>query len=585
MPTAKSAASKKKGCNGASVSLSVVLDQGTDRPRYGYVAGSTLRGSVVLRVEAANGAAQQSTVAPPTSEETTTLHAAALRLYVEGTETHLERSREACTDVHLARTITLAGVPLPGEVDEERIASRQLQEYLVRNGRRAPLTGVVLSTHPAEAMATSSQVGVHAIGQARYLPQPGNGESASPPGASDEGATAPLLPPSSSYAGLELTVGQTYRVPFTFQLPPWLPPSFYYHVGEMLGSLRYTVVARLDGTGGTTTTTDTTGAREIEAAGTPTIFYIISSIPKRELLQCQERAGLRPPFTQQLRFHAFRAGSVVRLFSRTVQSTIDIRVRFLSSAALVLSDRYGTVGALFGGGDSGAAPSPAVVTGSSAADGGGGGGSPKRGAAPHTSDAWPGSRADVVGQPQETTVMGAVVGRAASPELTSPTLSDHSATANLPKSTLRFRLTLANGNPAAEKTGCTVEKIRVELMERIHVKQTSGRYPVLVDPQVLCSQELKGKVPFGARHTFDVTLSLPARFRRGKEDERGALPPPGMETSLVSISTWLSITLPSTNAVVEKELPENVILLAEMVDLADQAPVLPLSLRTIRPPT
>lgn len=550
--------SRDKALAAGDFYLKVVIDDpGSDGTS--LIAGCTLRGTVLVSAP------------PPDTNRAGEVSSGgawsvrSLRVQLEGTEEHHAhggKQRHPDPTVHLWRTVTLVGPRPREELEAARLQATKEASFAREATRGAPLTGLVLSLHGSDDAGTAG----------------GSGAAAA--------ASTVDFELSAPAAALRMTPGETARVPFAVKLPPWLPPSLAYRIGTKAhGSIEYSARAFLDaaleqsaaGSPDPQTAATATGSgvvlRHGEWSSNPATLTLRLALPRRQLLQCQERAGIKPLFTQHWRFRVPSRNVLSKLLSsgKATVGSIDVSVRYLSSTALLLTDpddrasaalRERWVNGLLGA--------------ASEADGSnnntGGSGTP----------AQPGSPNRQQGAAADTTVTGTVVAGSpvprnrqspttsggGFPRTTRPQAQQQPLHETFPVGELRLRVRIQNGDPAAgEKTLGKMRDItcvRIALVEEVMIlhrsaaaaatrkakgsggasnphgtattshSTTSATTTTIDDPSALfvspsmqlgyqdCTQTIKP----GTSQTFDVTIRLPPRFRRNAAMRSPKVAPP-----------------------------------------------------------
>ncbi|CBZ30601.1 hypothetical protein, unknown function [Leishmania mexicana MHOM/GT/2001/U1103] len=289
---------------------------------------------------------------------------------------------------HMVLVTTVAG---PSTAHEEAAAAalrERANRFTTEAARRNPLSGVPVgtdSTMPVEGGASEN-----------YTYGTGAGGTSNPGGVTGDTAASPPQ---------RWEAGGHYMYPFALQLPPWLPPSYYYkpRAGKSHMSMRYTVaafvvcgveeadvdVATREFTSQTTVLVPCTplpakawrgstrnsdgGAEGADKRGTcasapllspvgfllpaeiPQLlerlpaaqlvdFTVLSALPKRELQQCVERVSISPPFREKLTYHVYKHSLVLRgLLGNKPYTAVDVRIMYDSSAAVILCGRQQSV--------------------------------------------------------------------------------------------------------------------------------------------------------------------------------------------------------------------------------------------------
>ncbi|CAD2214638.1 hypothetical protein AGDE_13353 [Angomonas deanei] len=503
-----------------------------------YIPGETVKGMVRLRCEGKCPGDLSS-----------------LQLVMMGTESISCGFEQSPTHVYFSKSITLAGQETEAQHRESIESRDRMIAYLLKNGRVA-LSGLVLDTH-------GNTYQEYLASDAQGTPE---GDSRVPGGAAGEILREEILmdyPMRQNYSpgraeevgSLSLQSNLPYEFHFAFVIPPWCPPSFSFNTPEVSGLMQYKVqLIAVSGTGGK------------QERLSSKLFTVVSATPKRELLQAHERTNLRPVLSVTQRFRTFKKSSFARFFSPSPQGIIDIKVRFMGSACLVLRDtKTEAIAQLVHGGRSEAAAS----------------------ADPN------GDYSGTFG----TTVMGSVV--RADSETIQPTTHSGAYRSFTPVKVLRLRVTVANGgfrarNTPADGDSDTIHRAKVSLYAKIRVKREGDLFDLVCRPICLAEDELQGSIPYGASSSFDVRLRLPpafavdkgahsptevrspkSPFRRSTTDTIGLSPPLGIQTSRVTVVSSLQVTFPDMKVAQEGELPDNLICLSEAVDLKDVVPNLP----------
>ncbi|CAG9582399.1 hypothetical protein LMJF_35_0450 [Leishmania major strain Friedlin] len=336
-----------------------------------FCLSDTVEGSVAVDVE---GTSHDVAAAAPSAVRV------ALRAVEEAGKRHAIE--------HMALVTTVAG---PSTAHEEAAAAalrESVNRFTTEAARRHPLLGVPVST--------DSTMLVEGAASEHYTYSAGAGAASNPGGVTSETATSPPQ---------RWEAGGHYVYPFALQLPPWLPPSYYYKPSAVKShmSMRYTVAAfvvcgveeadvdvvprefRLQMTvlvpctplpakawRGSSCTSDG-GAEGADKRGTcasapllspvrfllpaeiPQLlerlpaaqlvdFTVLSALPKRELQQCVERVSISPPFREKLTYHIYKYSLVLRgLLRNKPYTAVDVCITYDSGAAVLLCGRQQSV--------------------------------------------------------------------------------------------------------------------------------------------------------------------------------------------------------------------------------------------------
>lgn len=458
---------------------------------------------------------------------------------------------EVCSPtIHLWRTLTLVGVPSAGEVEAAQAQVASERVFAQTNSRGAPLTGVVLSVRGNNDNDHDHDHGGEGGGGDSSLRANGRG---------GDGIDTIDYEVGSPRSVLFMRPGDTVSVPFALRLPPWLPPSLYYHLDSTAqGFIRYHLTAILeadllpadgggDGGGGgdivaaaaAALATGRTPLRRGEWRSTATPFVLRSAFPRRQLLQGCERAGIKPIFSQTWRFRVRSRNPFWQILNsgNVTIGAIEVVVKYLSSTALLLTDpddrcsvdmteRWTKV--LLGGTSSPNSPplpsalEPSHMDGVTALGTVVGGGGSTAGSA-RTPDG-----ANALSPP--SSLAGVSDGGGGGGDTRTPRGQPPRA----PVGELRLRVRVHNGNPNDSKKALRrlpdIDCVRVELVEQV-LLHTAPPAPKAERPSeldntgvVYCSepvrlgyQDYTQKIKPGSAQSFEVVIPLPPRFRRAKD--------------------------------------------------------------------
>ncbi|AYU82845.1 hypothetical protein, unknown function [Leishmania donovani] len=331
----------------------------------------TVEGSVALDVEG-------------TSHDVAAAAPSAVRVVLRAVE---EAGKRHAIE-HMALVTTVAGPSIAHEEAAAAALRERASRFTTEAARRNPLPGVPVST--------DRTVLVEGGASEHYTYGAGAGAASNPGGMTSDTAASPPQ---------RWEAGGHYVYPFALQLPPWLPPSYYYKpsAGKSHMSMRYTVAAfvvcgveeaDVDVVGrefrsqtmvlvpctplpakawrGSTRNSDG-GAKGADKRGTcasapllspvrfllpvevPQLlerlpaaqladFTVLSALPKRELQQCAERVSISPPFREKLTYHICKHSLVLRgLLRNKPYTAVDVRITYDSSAAVLLCGRQQSV--------------------------------------------------------------------------------------------------------------------------------------------------------------------------------------------------------------------------------------------------
>lgn len=377
-------------------------------------------------------------------------------------------------------------------------------------------------------------------------------------------------PPSRQSHYQRLMPGR-YTFPFSFRVPPWVPPSLYYSINDASGNITYTAKVHVEFPG---------ARRNLTASQR---FYVLSAISQRQLIACHEEAidlattSPMPPLSAL--FQVFSCACLGNLCCLASDSAIEVEVALQSSRALVLSDANATYQVLrnyrqerLRGSDLGTLPAPnaggrvyngydafaerqfkqagAVDDGNSKVEAG-----PLKGAN------------ITLQNPSASTLL--MEQRDAQREALQQRRLQVEDALPLPIGLLPLVVRVHNRCTTRE-----IPKVRVELRETIQVFR-SLEVPRMF-PHPLARYDYAVAIPPGEVVTFSAHLRLPKQFRRCKENDASLLPPPGVKTANLTTTTVIVVSFPGLSTYVEEEDWVNgVVQLAEVVDMTDDVLDLP----------
>lgn len=568
----------------------------------------------------------------------------------------LVRGAEDCGDFdvveHIAFVSTVAGERDLTEAAHAAAMLHDVTVFATREARANPLPGVVMiSPHAAYSDVAYTTAGGDGCEQPTSTASRNHGaecpsQPPPPPAATATAATAPTRERAATRPQ-DWVPGGHYEYPFSFQLPPWLPPSYFYEPrnGQPDVAMRYAVYAFVaesedapSGAAGTrdgrtkvlvkpgrknrsrtlranSNSGDDSTAKSSEKSGSDQDvrrktseedagatslcavhfrlpaeagklvgrlpkeqqrkFVVLSAFPRRELLQCVERIAISPPLTHQLVFHLYKYSLGLTGLVKAPFTDVKVRLTYDSSAAVVLCGRPRSVNHVraalgienhdCGGLESengtfqqrvqqqqlrdapvGLTVTGTVVSASSGAD----------------TDAALSSQAG----PREVFKASDGAEKQSGRPVASPQVAQLLQTAL--RGVLRLHVKVRAG-------AVSINRVKIELIER--VRFVGGPDSDKSITYTLASFSYKQKIPANESRKFPVDLKLPTQFRRTSDDDRRLPPPSGVTTSAIHTTTWLQVTLPKLDAVPERLLAEDVVMLAEDVDLTDTVPFLPSS--------
>lgn len=573
---------------------------------------------------------------------------AAVRLLICGVESGYADAAVRAFDA----VVTVIGPPGPGEAARAAALLRDVTAFTTLEARNNPLPGVAMPVDGDGGGGGYTYLNAKETGASHQSLQemvPANGSSPmssfSPPPSAAAAAAAPLPQ--------EWTAGGHYEYPFSFSLPPWLPPSYCYKPGSGKSEvqMQYKIYPFIAEASDSVDSADSNGvnnkytkvmllspprscsnnsrgkaeakgatkksllnsfaakpqrkdggdagalvhrsakldlpaeaAKFVRQAGAHGAreLIVLSGFPRREYLQCMERISIPPPFSQKLLFHLYKRSLGLTGLSNAPFTDISVRLIYESSAAVVLRGRPATlthVRAALGLSDGSAGASGASVAPTAAAT---------TGAASSFSSG---------GVPAGLTVTGTVVSQGGDAHLAAqhaghgggaaPDLNDSAAATAPPpprqqrqreqapprhlrcavEGVLRLRVKVRAGS-------VSISKVRVELMERVRLVRSADAEKS-VSTFTLASYTYKQKIRAKEACEFVAALELPEQFRHTSSDSSKLPPPAGVTTAFISTATWLQVTFPDLHAVPEKLLDENIVMVAEDVDLTETLPFLP----------
>lgn len=465
--------------------------------------------------------------------------------------------------VYLDRHVTLSGIPSPTE--DRETAVQYGHEALFNRHRATPYATV----RPTKA---KDDVFKHV-----YC----SGSPAEEPIGDDTRAETTALPPP-------LLPG-FYTFPFSFRLPPWLPPSFYYSVRGASGNLCYNAVGTmlfLTSPRNSSSSMNDSGAGSAQDSGrrccgcflspaglcscsglaytcrpsdlmTEVSFVMLSVLPKRQLISeyygipvptdDPAAVSLRPVtiggsdgpavhFAMSSLHQTFACSLFDNFCCLQAANAVETEIYVMGSPALVLTDHAAAEKALHV-----VAPSSTQLPGNDSRD------------RHHF-------------QPEgHGTAMSPTEDLSAVPHQ-EPSLLQRP----WPVGGLTLNVRVRNHCPSH-----TVSCVRVELRLMLQIfKSLSTPHTFVNHP--LSSYDYRTPIPPGSEAFFVVRLGLPQSFRRERKDSSTLLPPPGVQTANVTTKTCISVCFPGMQTYVEEE--ESVIglvNLAEGVDLLDEVLEMP----------
>ncbi|KPA85906.1 hypothetical protein ABB37_00218 [Leptomonas pyrrhocoris] len=334
-------------------------------------------------------------------------------------------------------------------------------------------------------------------------------------------------------------------------------------------------------------------ARCLEAGDQTKELVVLSAFPQREFLQCMERVAIPPPFSQKLTFHLYKHSLGLTGLAKAPFTDIHVRITYDSSAAVVLCGRPQSIErvrkalGMNTGPDGGVGNCPRPVsdctggresvkflgvpagltaTGEVVFPAGVADVMPASGPPPAASSSaqLPSQVHAAVGAPSGQTSAGRIAARRSDPTSASQSALD---------GVLRLRVKVHAGF-------VSISKVRVDLFERVRRTDKSDSQKSV--SYTLASYTYNKKIHANDTCMFGVELRLPKQFRRTMHDSNKLPPPAGITTPVICTTTWLQLTFPDLHAVPEQLLNENVVMVAEDVDLTDTVPFLPRSCGMMR---
>lgn len=521
--------------------------------------GDTLRGEVVVEVNAEAG-----------------LFYRRIHLSLTGVERNSIRDDQGEFDTlledftsdryYLHRHVTLSGRAYP---EEDAESAAQLRSELQYQAHRIPPYVPLVPTAPPSYTDEGGRAGVALLPAApEAAPSPDTqpayvvvvDAADAAPAAAPAAPRAPGVLVSSQQvqerAWSLLECGQ-HTYPFFFRLPPWLPPSLYYEVPSASGSISYAATATID-----FLSTDRAGESSTErrhfvrSTDCSAPFYVLSTIPRKQLLASQDEAilyaaGLSAPLPPLSATHqVFRCRCLGNLCHLLDHSLIDVEVALQSSRTLVLSDRRRAVRSLLRD----HCPSAAAVAAGRPVQYGSYDAFAHRG--PPRRDETDNSGTTAA---PETHGDDALAERVRAIAQSLPT----------PVEVLPLVVRVHNNCQAT-----VIDCVRVELRESVHLFKALSRPHMLRAP--FCRYDYTEPILPGEELIFQVSLALPRQFRRCKEDPPELLPPPGVRTANFRTFTNIHVSFPGVPTyVLEEDWPTAVVQLAEVVDMGDEVMSLP----------